>query len=131
MVDRSGEMNGLPLMTGLLQRIEHETGVRRPAPPSAGDPAGLSVDDDSHLHEAGPGSDAGEVRGPKQVRLRRIEGHVYMTERARRRFVTGGHSDRLAADDALQAHLQHQPEAVQRAKSKPSRYICRYTLRVL
>jgi hypothetical protein len=48
-VDRSA------IVQGLLQRIEHEAGVRRARGPPAHDPAGIGIDDEGDVDEAGPG----------------------------------------------------------------------------
>jgi hypothetical protein len=68
---------------GLLQRIEHEAGACRPGDASADDAAGVGVDDESHVDEARPGADIGEVRDPQRVRRRGMEDPVHMIERAR------------------------------------------------
>jgi hypothetical protein len=58
---------------GLLQRIEHEGCVRRAGGPPAHDPAGIGVDDEGDVDEAGPGRDIGEVGEPKDVWPWRLE----------------------------------------------------------
>ena len=82
--------------------------MRRPAYPPADDPAGIGVDDEGDVDEAGPGRHIGEVGEPEHVRARRMELTVDVIEGARRGLVTHGRPDRLAADDAFQAHGLHQ-----------------------
>ena len=55
-VDEAAAMGGAPLVDRLLQGIQHEAGVRRPADPPAHDKAGEDVDDESHVDKAGPRS---------------------------------------------------------------------------
>ena len=57
--------DGPALVQGLLQRIEHEAGVRRARHTPADDAAGEDVDDEGDVDEAGPGRDVGEVRDPQ------------------------------------------------------------------
>jgi hypothetical protein len=45
----------------LLQGIEHEAGMRRPAYPPADDAAGIGVDYEGHVDEARLGRHVGEV----------------------------------------------------------------------
>src|ERR1700678_4416584 len=53
-----------PIMESLLQSVQDEAGMRRPAHPPADDPAGIGVDDKGDIDEAGPGRDVGEVGDP-------------------------------------------------------------------
>lgn len=55
-------MNGTPLMKGLLQGIEDEPGMRRPAHPPADDAAGEGVDDERHVDETLPGGEWSKKR---------------------------------------------------------------------
>ena len=87
MVHQPAAMDGPPIMEGLLQSIEHEAGMRGPRDPPADDAAGIGIDDEGHIDEAGPGADIGEVGEPEHVRRRRMELPVDMIERARRRLV--------------------------------------------
>jgi hypothetical protein len=50
-----------PIMKCLLQRIEHEAGMRRSAGPQANNPAGVSIDHEGHVDKACPGADVGCV----------------------------------------------------------------------
>jgi hypothetical protein len=43
-VDQAATMDRAPIMDRLLQGIQHEAGVRRPAHPPAHDIAGIDVD---------------------------------------------------------------------------------------
>lgn len=43
-----------PLVQGLLQGIPNEARTRRAAGPPADDTAGIDVDDEGHIDEAGP-----------------------------------------------------------------------------
>ena len=60
--------DGLAIVQGLLQRVEHEAGVRRPRHAPADDAAGVGIDDERDVDEAGPRRHVGEVRDPKHVR---------------------------------------------------------------
>ena len=77
--------------------------------PPADDTPGVGVDDEGDVDEARPGRDIGEVRDPQRVRPRRLELAIDVVQRAWRGLVADRGSDRLAADDALQAHASHQP----------------------
>ena len=48
MVHETAALDGPARVQGLLKRVEHEAGVRRPAHPPADDPAAIGVDDDNH-----------------------------------------------------------------------------------
>jgi hypothetical protein len=61
MVHEPAAMDGPPIMERLFQCVQHEARMRRPAHPPANDPAGIGVDDESHVNETGPGRDVGEV----------------------------------------------------------------------
>ena len=87
-------------LQGLLQRIEHEAGMRRARRAPADDPAGVSVDDEGHVDEACPGCDVGEVRHPQRVRPRCAELAIDVVEWTGGGFVADGGAHRLAADDA-------------------------------
>lgn len=82
--------------------------MRRPAHPPADDAAGIGVDDKGDIDEAGPGRDVGEVGDPQHVRRRGIELAIDVTQRARRALVAERGADRLAADNAFEAHGPHQ-----------------------
>ena len=108
-VDEPAAMDRPPIMQSLLQRIEHEARMRRARHPPADDPAGIGIDDEGDVDEAGPGRDIGEVGDPQHVRPRRLELAVDVVQRAWRRLVADRGLDRLAADHALQTHVPHQP----------------------
>ena len=80
-----------------------------PRHPPADDAPGEGVDDEGDVDEAGPGRDVGEVRHPQDVRPRRLELPVDPIERTRGRRIADRGPHPLAAHDALQAHLPHQP----------------------
>jgi len=109
MVHQAGSVCGPSFVQGLLQRVEHEAGMRRPGDAPADEPAGVDIDDEGHIDEAGPGADIGEVREPQRVRCRSMEDPVHMIERARRCLVLHRCSDRLAPDRPFKTHLTHQP----------------------
>ncbi|ESW63400.1 transposase IS986 [Mesorhizobium sp. LSJC285A00] len=88
--------------------MENEGCMRRPAHPPADDPTGIGVDDKGDIDEARPGRDAGEVGDPQHVRRRSMELAVDVVERARCGLVAHRSADRLAADDAFEAHGLHQ-----------------------
>src|SRR3954466_6431912 len=69
---------------GLLERVEHEAGVRRPAHPPADDATGISIDHKGHKDESGPGRDVGESGVAEQVRARRLKLPIDAIERAQR-----------------------------------------------
>ena len=54
-------MDGASLVQGLLQRVEDETGVCNSRYAPANDAAGINVDDEGDVDEAGPGADISEV----------------------------------------------------------------------
>src|SRR6188768_2142161 len=62
----------------LFQRIQDEAGVGCPADPPAHDIAGVDVDHEGHVDEAGPGRDVSEVSDPQLVRRRRVELTVHL-----------------------------------------------------
>ena len=108
MVHEPAAMDRPSIMQSLLQRVEHEAGVRRARHPPADDPPGVGVDDEGDVDEAGPGRDIGEVGDPEHIRPWRLELAVDVIQRAWRGLVADRGSDRFAADDPLQAHVPHQ-----------------------
>ena len=69
MMHEAGPMGRPSFVQCLFQRVEHEAGMRRAANPPADDPAGIGVDDESHIDEARAGRDVhGEVGDPEHVR---------------------------------------------------------------
>ena len=75
----------------------------------AHDLPGVHVDDERRVHPAGPGADVGQVRHPQPVRGRCPEVAFDEVARPRRLGVGDGGAFRLAADQAGQAQLPHQP----------------------
>lgn len=65
MVDEPAAMDGPPIVKRLVQSIEDETRVCRPARSPADDAAGKGVDDESDVDEALPGRDIGEIGKPQ------------------------------------------------------------------
>ena len=102
-------MQGLPVMQGLLQRVEHEARVGRSAGAPAHDPARIGIYDEGDIDETGPSRDVGEVRDPEHIRPCSLEPPVHMVERAWRLLVAERRADLLAADRPFEAHLPHQP----------------------
>jgi hypothetical protein len=101
-------MDGLSVMKGLLQCVEHEAGMGCPTDPPAHDPSCVGIDYKGDVDEAGPGRDVGEVRDPQHVRPRRPELAVHVIQRARCGLVADRRAYRLAPDHPLQAHALHQ-----------------------
>lgn len=101
-------MDRPPVVQGLLQGIEHEAGVRRERSAPADDPAGVDVDDEGDVDEAGPGRHVGEVGQPQDVRPGRLELAVDVIQRTRRGLVVDRGRDGFAPDHPLQAHLPRQ-----------------------
>ena len=96
-------------MECLLQRVEHEARVRRPADPPADDAACVGVDDERDVDEAGPRRDVGEVRDPQHVRPWCPELAIDVIERTRRGFVAHRRAHTAAADHPLESLFLHQP----------------------
>ena len=117
------------IMQRLLERIQHEAGMRRPAGAPADDPAGVGVDDEGDVDKARPGRDVGEVRHPKPVRRWSTELAVDVIERARRRLVADRGAHRLPRITPAKPISRISRATVQRATGTPSRIICRQTLR--
>ena len=67
-MDEAAALDRPAFVECLLQRIQHEAGMCRPADPPADDAAGEDVDHEGDVDEAGPGRDVGEVRDPQLVR---------------------------------------------------------------
>src|SRR3954452_13803018 len=109
MVHEPATLDRPPRVQGLLERVEHEAGVRRPAHPPADDATGIGIDHEGHVDEARPGRHVGEVRDPEHVRARRLELPVDAIEWARRGLVADRGPHRLAPHGPLQAHGPHQP----------------------
>src|SRR3954471_20959735 len=82
MVHEAAAMDRPSIMQCLLQRVEHEAGVRRARDPPAHDPAGIGVDHKGDVNKAGPGRDIGEVGEPEDIRPWRLELAVDVIQRA-------------------------------------------------
>lgn len=54
MVHEPVALHGPPVMESLFQSVQNEGCMRRPAHPPADDPAGIGVDDEGDIDEAGP-----------------------------------------------------------------------------
>src|SRR6476646_8811529 len=108
MVHEPATMDGPSIMQCLLQRVEHEAGVRGTRHPPAHDPAGIGVDHKGDVDKAGPGRDIGEVGEPEDIRLWRLELAVDVIQRAWRSLVADRGFDGFAANYPLQAHGLHQ-----------------------
>jgi hypothetical protein len=109
MMDQPHAFGGSAFMDGLLQGIEDEARVRRRADPPADDPAGKGIDHESHVDEAPPGRDIGEVADPEHVGGSHAELPVHLVQRARDFLVCDCRPVRPAPDDALKAHVLHEP----------------------
>lgn len=120
-------MDWPPTVDRLLEGIEHKAGMCRPAHPLAHHRASIDVDHEGHIDKPCLGRDVGEVGDSQHVQRGRMELAVDLIDRAQRSLVPHRRLDRLAADHALEAETTHQP--FHRAVSKPSRCICRHTLR--
>jgi hypothetical protein len=108
-MDKTAALLWSAIVQSLLQGIEDETGMRRPADSPANDIAGVNVDDERDIDEPAPGRDIGKVRDPQPVGCRCMELTVDVIQRARCSLVTESGTYWLAADDPLQAHIAHQP----------------------
>lgn len=108
-MDQAAAVDGATVMDRLLQGVEDEGGMGRPADAPAHDVAGVDVDYEGHIDEARPGRDVGEVGDPEPVGRGRLELSVHLIQRTRRRLVAERRAHRLAADHALKAQVPHQP----------------------
>ena len=68
-MDETAAVRRPSVMKRLLQSIQDEVGVRRSASSPADNTAGVGVDDEGDIDEAGPGRDVGVSR-PKEFHLR-------------------------------------------------------------
>ena len=108
MMDEAAAVHWPPVMERLLQGVENEVGVRRPAGSPADDPSGVSVDDEGDIDEAGPGRDIGKIRQPQTVRRGSVELSAHMIQRTGGRLVADRRAQRLAPDRPPKAHVPHQ-----------------------
>jgi len=129
MVHEAAAMDRPSIMQCLLQRVEHEAGVRRARDPPAHDPAGIGVDHKGDVDKAGPGRDIGEVGEPEDIRPWRLELAVDVIQRAWRGLVADRGFDGLPRMIPCKPMSRISRDTVQRATSKPSRLSCRQTLR--
>ena len=72
-MDKTIAMDGPSIVKGLLQCVEHEAGVSGSGDAPTNDAAGIGVDHEGDVDEAGPGRDVGEVGDPERVRSRGME----------------------------------------------------------
>ncbi len=96
-------------MKCLFQRIQDETGMRRPAGSPANDPPGIGIDNEGDVNEARPGGDICEIRHPQPIGRGRIELPIDVIERARRGLVADRGAYWFASDHTLKAQFTHQP----------------------
>ena len=73
MVDQPVGADRAPRVQRLLQGIQHETGMGCAAGAPADNAAGIGIDDERHVDEAGPAAHVGEIRHPEPVRAWRPE----------------------------------------------------------
>ena len=113
-------------MHRLLQSIGDEARMRRGADTPGDDLAGTGLDDGAmgtplvretmargDMDEALPCGDTGEIADPEHVGRRNAERAVHLVQRARGLLVRDRLPVRLAADDALNGHVLHEPATVQ------------------
>src|SRR4029079_10688776 len=66
-------MRRLPVMEGLLERIDDEARVVCSCGPPADNAPRIGVYDEGDIDKAGPGRDVGEIRDPQRIRVRGVE----------------------------------------------------------
>jgi len=108
MVNQAAALDGTAVGQGLLQRVQHESGVGGAAHAPAHDTLGVGVDDEGDEDEALSGRDVGEVRQPQRVRTRSVELPVHSVERTNGGRIADGGADLVTAHNPLQAHPAHQ-----------------------
>jgi len=64
---------GLAAPDGHFQGVQGQVGAQRPGGPPAHDEAAEGIDDQGHVHEAGPAGYIGQIRDPQLVRSGRRE----------------------------------------------------------
>ena len=106
-------LRGPPIKESLFQSVQDEAGMRRPAQFASRRPGGhRAADDERDIDEAGPGRDVGEVRGDPCASTSSAKGRelaINVIEKGHgARLVARRGADRLAADDAFEAHGPHQ-----------------------
>ena len=79
-VHEAAAMSGTPIMKRLIQGIEDEGGMCRPANTPADYTPGKYVYDESDIDEALPGGDICEIRNPKLVQRLHLELTVHAVE---------------------------------------------------
>jgi hypothetical protein len=100
---------GLPAPDSHLQRVQGQVGAKRPRGLPADDEAAERVDDEGHVHEAGPSRHIGEIGNPQLVGSLRGEVTIYQVGWPGGGRIRRGGPASLATADALQAQLAHQP----------------------
>jgi hypothetical protein len=108
-MDEAAAPDGPALMQGLLQRVQHKTGVRRARDTPTDDTPRKDVDDEGDRDETGPGRDVSKVGYPQGVRTRRCELPIDAIERTGGCRIADCGPHPRAPHDALQAHRPHQP----------------------
>src|SRR3954447_683751 len=87
MMDEAAAADGPALVQGLLQRVQHEAGVRAAGDTPADNTPRKDVDDESDIDKTGPRRDVGKVGHPQGVRTRCFELPIDAIERTRRRRI--------------------------------------------
>ncbi len=97
MVDQPATMFRPALVQSLLERIEHEGGMRGAADPPAYDVSGKHVDDEGDIDEALPGRHIGEIADQEAVGARCAAFPVDPVEQARGSLIADRGAQRLTA----------------------------------
>jgi hypothetical protein len=108
-MDETAAVRRPSVMKRLLQSVQDEVRVGRSASSPADNTAGVGVDDEGDIDEAGPGRHIREVRQPQPVRGRRPELAVHMIQRTGSGLVADRRAHGLAADCSPKADISHQP----------------------
>ncbi len=101
MVNQSATMDGPPIMKRLVEGIENETRMGRPACSPTDDAASEGIDHERDVNKALPSGHIREIRKPEYVGRRREKVPAHPLERTRRGLVRHGGFDGFATDDAL------------------------------
>src|SRR4051794_37962438 len=107
-MDEAAAADGPALVQGLLQRVQHEAGVRRAGDTPADNAPRKNVDDEGDIDKTGPCRDVGKIGHPQGVRARRIELPIDAIKRTRGRRIADCGADPFARHHALQTHRAHQ-----------------------
>src|SRR5437773_12514100 len=98
-----------PATTEIYTLSLHDALPICPADAPTDDISGEHVDDERHINKPGPCRDIGKIRDPQPVGSWRLELAIDPIERAWSALVADGRALWLAADDALQAEVTHEP----------------------